>query len=113
MDITELIPKHKHDTETAEKLKNYSYEEIKPIVPQLLEWMQDMNWPVSRPVSAYLETHIDHISEEILRILRGNDEQWKYWIVIVFGPSTQNTEVLNEIKRIAFNPTKKSGIAGV
>jgi len=40
--------------ETAEKLSGYSYDEIKPIVPELLTWIQDMNWPVARPVADYL-----------------------------------------------------------
>ncbi|HLP21481.1 MAG TPA: DUF5071 domain-containing protein [Chitinophagales bacterium] len=106
MNIRELIPKHKHDTLTAEKLKDYSYAEIKPIIPDLLEWIQDMNWPVARPVAAYLETLTEYISEDILEILKGDDEVWKYWTIMYLGAVTQDNEVLNEIKRIAHNPTK-------
>ena len=31
MNIQELIPKHKSDNETADKLKNYTNSEIKPM----------------------------------------------------------------------------------
>jgi hypothetical protein len=103
---TELIPKDKADTETADRLKNYSYSEVKDIIPDLLVWLQDMNWPVARPVAEYLKTFTDNISSEIIKILQGDDEVWKYWIIANFGPLTKNQEVLTEIKRIAVNPTK-------
>jgi hypothetical protein len=106
MNIQDLIPKHKGDNETADKLKNYSYDQIKPIIPDLLTWMQDMNWPVAGPVSDYLETLTDNISSDLLNILKGDDEVWKYWIIARFGRLTKDQDVLNEIKRIAFNPTK-------
>jgi len=105
MDIRDLIPKDKGDVETALKLTGHSYSELKPIIPELLQWLQDMNWPVSRPVAEYLETITEEISDEILKILRGDDGVWKYWIIIVFGCITQNPEVLKEIQRIANNPT--------
>ncbi len=46
MNAKELIPKNKFDHETVERLKNLSYEELKPIMPDLLEWLQDFNWPL-------------------------------------------------------------------
>jgi len=106
MDIRSLIPKDKGDTETAEKLKKFSYSEIKPIIPDLLEWIQDMNWPVARPVAEYLQALTNEISPEILKILQGDDIMWKYWVIDVFGGLTQNAEVINEIKRIATKPTE-------
>jgi len=35
--IFELIPKDKGDITTATRLMAYSYEDVKPIVPELLE----------------------------------------------------------------------------
>ena len=110
MKIQDLIPKHKGDNETADKLKGYSYDQIKPIIPDLLTWMQDMNWPVSRPVADYLETITDHIGSDLVKILQGDDEVWKYWIIGRFGPLTKDEDVLNEIRRIAFHPTKKETV---
>ncbi len=106
MNIQDLVPKHKGDNETADKLKSYSYDQIKPIIPDLLTWMQDMNWPVARPVSDYLETITDDIGSELVKILQGDDEVWKYWIIGRFGSLTKDESVLNEIRRIAFHPTK-------
>ncbi len=105
MNIRALIPKDKSDIETAEKLSNYSLKEIKSIIPDLLEWLQDGNWPVSKTVADFLISFTDDISQEILYILKGTDEVWKYWILIIFGKTITNEIVINEIKRIATNPT--------
>ena len=105
MNIKNLIPKDKFDIETAEKLKEHSFEEIKPIIPELLQWLQDLNWPVSKPIAEILIPFSENIALEILQILRGEDEMWKYWIILVFGEISKNQLVLNEIKRISKNPT--------
>lgn len=104
--ITDLIPKNKSDIETAERLKNYSFEKIKPIIPNLLEWLQDMNWPVARPVANFLLSINDQITDEIIEVLKTQDEIWKYWIISTFGPITTSVEIRKEIERIANYPTK-------
>ena len=106
----DLIPKNKFDIETAEKLKNYSFEIIKPIIPSLLEWLQDMNWPVAKPVSLYLVSINDKITDEILEVFKTKDEIWKYWMISNFGPITTSIEIRNEIERIANNPTKNESL---
>jgi hypothetical protein len=102
----DLIPKDKHDIQRAENLKNYSYSELKPIIPELLEWLQDLNWPVAKPISEYLKSINENISQEILAILKTNDSVWKYWIISIFGKITNDNFFRNEIIRIATNPTK-------
>ena len=106
--VTDLIPKNKGDTETAEQLKNYSFEDIEPIIPDLLEWLQDMNWPVARPIAEYLVGVADKITSHILNVLRGEDEIWKYWMVIEFGnvPKRPDELLMNEFKRMANHPTQ-------
>ncbi|MEL6252263.1 MAG: DUF5071 domain-containing protein [Bacteroidota bacterium] len=109
MEIRNLIPKDKGDVETAQKLFSYTYEEIRSIVPDLLGWIQDMNWPVARPVSEYLESISEDITEEILVILQGDDDIWKYWRIHVFGLWSKkeiHLLLLKEIKRIAESPTE-------
>ncbi len=113
MNIQDLIPKDKFDIETAQKLQNYSFEEVKPIIPNLLEWLQDLNWPVSKPVFEYMIPFTENISLEILQILQGKDEVWKYWILQIFGNETKNELVVNEIRRIARNPTEEEINEGI
>ena len=106
MNIKDLIPKDKGDIETAEKLKNYSYHELKSIIPDLLIWLQDGNWPIAKTVSEYLKSICDNISEEIFDVFKTNDLEWKYWIILSFGPITNDRFIRNEIVRIALNPTR-------
>jgi len=107
MNIRNLIPKEKDDIITAEKLKNFSYEELKPIIPELLEWLQDCNWPVAKPVSLYLESICDKISYEIIEVFKTNDLEWQYYMILIFGPITQDKSIATEIIRIANYPTVK------
>ena len=103
--LKKLIPKDKFDITTAEKLNNYSYEEIQSIIPSLLEWLQDKNWPVAKPISEFLISINEQITNEILDVFKTNDEIWKYWMISTFGPVTQNNEIKKEIERIAKRPT--------
>jgi len=108
MEIENLIPKDKLDIETAEKLKQFSYEEVKPIIPNLLEWIQDMNWPVSRVIADYLITISEYLTSDIIDILNGKDEMWKYWTIGVFGIYSEKPlqpEVKEIINRISYNPS--------
>ena len=105
MKLQQLIPKEKGDMEAVEILNAFTYAQVKPIIPQLLIWLQDMNWPVARPVAEYLRQFTEEISPELLNILQGDDEMWKYWIIDVFGSTTTNTAVIKEMERIAYNPT--------
>jgi hypothetical protein len=105
MNIRNLIPKDKDDTETAEKLKNYSYEELKSIVPDLLVWLQDGNWPISKTVSEYLQSICENISNEIFEVFKTNDMEWKYYMILRFGPLKNDELIQNEIIRIAKKPT--------
>ena len=103
MDIQDLVPKHKHDIETAEKLKQYSYYQIKPIVPDLFKWLQDINWPVSRPVADYLTGITPYITNEIIHVLKTNDAEWKYFVLLVFNHTISNERILLELERIMNN----------
>lgn len=45
-----MIPKDKHDIAAVEFLKAADTEVVIPLLPELLEWVQDMNWPVAEPM---------------------------------------------------------------
>jgi hypothetical protein len=100
-----LIPKDKHDQTAIPHLKKLSFEQLKPIVPDLLEWLQDMNWPVAKPIADILEPFVDEMTIEIVAILKSDDAMWKFWVMAVLLRKTTNPLLLNEIKRIAQFPT--------
>lgn len=105
MNYKNILPQHKSDVERAEQLKHYSSLSLKPIIPDLLEWLQDLNWPVAEPVADYLKSIHEEITEEILAVLSTDDNIWKYWIIETFGPITTSKELIAVIERIAYMPT--------
>ncbi|GGH67316.1 hypothetical protein HNQ91_001681 [Filimonas zeae] len=113
MNIRELVPGHKDDQEVIEGLKKLSFEEMKPIVSDLLEWLQDINWPIARPVAEVLRPFADQLVPDIIKILRTNDGIWKLWVLVALGRNTQNHALLKEIERIAKYPTKDELEEGV
>lgn len=107
MNVRKLIPKDVGDTSGVEKLKSLSFEDIQPIVPDLLEWLQDCNWPVACSVLEILRPLVDQIATEILQVLKGDDGVWKYWILQNLILKTTNPILLKEINRIASFPTSE------
>ena len=106
MDIRQLIPKHKDDQIVIEQLKKLSFEEVRPIVPDLLECLQDINWPIAGPIAEVLQPFTDKIVAEIIFVLKTNDGIWKLWVLTTLLRTTKNQILLKEIDRIARCPTR-------
>lgn len=66
-----MIPKDKHDIAAVEKLGTMEVESVIPLLPQLLEWVQDMNWPIAEPM---------------VELLLGDDDMWIYWCLVAIVP---------------------------
>ena len=104
MDVKDLIPKHKDDQKVIGRLKKLSFEQIKPIVSELLEWIQDMNWPIAKPIADILKPFVERMAPEIINILKTNDGIWKLSVLNI-AVNTADPDLLNEIERIAEFPT--------
>jgi len=98
MNVKELVPKNKLDDSNIEKLYILSDEEIKPIIYDLLEWLQDYNWPVADKVLKVLLKREDLVFPHIKNILKCDDFMWKYWIMDLLIPSF-NMEHKKELKQ--------------
>lgn len=106
--LKHLIPKDKHDISAVEKLVGYSFDEIEPIVPDLLEWLQDINWPVAKPIAKCLLAYTERLTPYLLEILKTSDGMWKYWCLDVFfvGSKTQpSAEIKAALHRIVQFPS--------
>ena len=106
-----LLPKDKSDTDAVEKLSKLEDEQLSPIVPQLLEWIQDMNWQVAPLVCELLSQHYRIVEPHLLSLLGAEqtDEIWKYNIIksLLGGRygCPNDERLMSEIKRIAQHPT--------
>ncbi|CNH01947.1 DUF5071 domain-containing protein [Yersinia pekkanenii] len=76
-----LIPKDKMDIETAKKAVNYGYPGVAPILPVLIYWMQDLNWPVAQELAPFLAKIGAPLKQPVLNVLKTQDTIWKYWVV--------------------------------
>ena len=59
------LPKDKFDVETAKELRELSLDELEPVLGELLEWLQDYNWPVAKVVGPLLAGFDDRIIKKL------------------------------------------------
>ncbi len=105
----DIVPHDKFDFATCERLNAASDAQIKPYLPELLEWLQDMNWPVARKVLSRIQSMDADLIEPVRNILTGTDSIWKYWILVSLLPETHKSVVkalAPELQNLAANATK-------
>lgn len=108
--LEKLVPKDKFDFEPFPALMEINEDEVKPILPKLLFWVADMNWPIATEMIKVLVRFSDSVVPFIKEILgpAETDEEWKYFILSDLIPrlSTTSQELLLEsVKRIYVSPT--------
>ena len=81
-----MIPKDKFDLAALKQLKYADAETVIPILPQLLEWIQDMNWPVAEPMVDVLLQYPTELTPYIEQVLLGEDDMWIYWCLVKIVP---------------------------
>lgn len=106
-DLSGLIPKNKFETEKVDALIQLGYPAVQPILPELMTWVQDMNWPVARILQPFLVSIGAPLEPYIREILKTEDENWKYWIFSgIIGNSRPLLEIFKpELERMSLNPT--------
>jgi hypothetical protein len=106
-DLASLLPDDKIETEKAEAIVALGFPVVAPILPRLVEWMQDINWPVAQTLQPFLASIGAPLAPHVRHVLATNDEIWKYWIVrCIVGESVELAQVLKpELQRLASLPT--------
>jgi hypothetical protein len=103
-----FVPRDKHDDESANRAIGAGYPAVEPVLSYLLEWIQDMNWPVAQTLAPFLATIGTPLVPYIKKVFETDDEIWKYWIMgEIFLESPEVAEEFrDELKRIAYAPTQ-------
>ena len=106
-DVRLLIPRSKMDVERAEAAVAAGFPTIEPILYELFEWLQDMNWLVAQILAPTLASVGKPLIPHIQRIFETDDEIWKYWIMREIFCNSEDVAIAfkDELKRIAFNPS--------
>jgi hypothetical protein len=109
MKMNKYIPEHKGDIDKIELISALPFLKLKIISKELLEWLQDLHWPVSKPIANILKPYTNNLKEEIIEILKSNDDLWKYNIIICFfmeGNIKLDNTLKIELQKITNNPTQ-------
>jgi hypothetical protein len=103
-----LVPHDKYDLPRAEAAVAAGLPAVLPILEELLGWLQDGNWPVARVLAPFLGTAGISVVPHVRRVLEGEDDIWKYWILkSVVAPQPDVVAALRpDLERITRQPTK-------
>ncbi|MFS2037118.1 DUF5071 domain-containing protein [Polaromonas sp. CT11-55] len=106
-ELLAVLPLDKYDAGKVERLREIGYPGIEPLLPALLEWLRDGNWPIARNLSPFLAGIGLPLVPHIRTVLSTSDGLWKYWVLAtVVAVSTQLRDALRpELERIAHSPT--------
>jgi hypothetical protein len=107
-DLLKLFPRSKHDTDRAASLIALGYDRLLPIMPRILEWLQDINWPVARVIQPFLVDIGAPLAPYVRDVLFTDDELWKFFVLdhVVACSSELAYALREDLLRMAANPTK-------
>lgn len=111
-----LLPRHKSDLDRVEKIKSMDRNKILPLLPGLLEWTKDMNWPIAPSVMELLLTFPKEIVPHVQEALSSNDDNWKYFILkflVCELPIESRVLFKHYLTRLAETPTPNEVAEGL
>lgn len=103
-----LLPLHKADIERAEAIISLGFPEVQPVLPHLLVWLQDYNWPVAQVLAPFLAGLGREVVSDVRTILQRDDEIWIYWVllkVVAEMPEDAIADLRNDLKVLADRPS--------
>ena len=107
-DLANCIPSDKHDHAAVARAAALGFPGLNPILGDLLEWIQDANWPIAPDIAALLTGAGPEIVPHISAILRGTDGMWKYWTIelVVAQSSDEIFQAMRpDLGRLSDHPT--------
>ena len=109
MNVRECIPKDKHDLLALERARELGFPLLNEIIPDLLEWLQDGNWPVARPTATLLAEAGQEIVPYIKDIMADEDGSWKYFVIELLVSNLSHdlrSKLRSDLLRLANQPTQ-------
>jgi hypothetical protein len=76
-----LVPLDKHDHAAAYRAIAAGYPTVESKLPLLLEWLQDMNWPVAQTLAPFLASIGEPLIPILEKIFKTDDKIWKASVI--------------------------------
>ncbi len=110
-----LLPVDKHDLPKAEAIVALGYPAVDALLPELIAWVQDINWPVAKVLIPFLATISEPLAPHLRMIFESEDHVWKYWVLDkLVAPSPKlAVAVESYISRMALEPSPGESDEGV
>ena len=67
--------------EQAKEIIAVGYPSVADKLPDLVAWLQDINWPGAREISDFLSSIGEPVIPHVKSVLQGNDRIWQYWVL--------------------------------
>ena len=110
-----VVPTGKSDTDNAIALVALGFPAVEPVLPQILAWVQDPNWPVARVFLPFLATIGEPLAPHVRSVLATDDDCWKYSLLeAVVHQSPELAAALTvDLSRLARHPSSADNAGGV
>lgn len=90
-------PQNKFDFDYIERLSEDPPQAWEHLIPELLTWQQDVNWPIFGVVQTLLLRNPTGLIEPLRDVFRGEDEEWQFNTLSLVGEmSTEVRKLLKE-----------------
>ena len=116
LDHLASIPTDKFDTEAIARARRVGFPTLAPLLPNLLTWLQDMNWPVARPVVELLRLAGPELASPIKSVLHSRDVIWIGNVIIETSDSWHQSvwnAVECDLRRMRDNPTRPETVESI
>ena len=98
-------PRDKFDLDAVAALAGVDGATLRPLLPDLLAWLQDANWLIAAPLADVLRPHQQAFDAELAAVLRGDDAVWKVSLLAGLLDYRAGAETVRAAERIAACPT--------
>lgn len=101
------MPRDKYDIETATALVVLGWDRLESAMPQILDWVQDSNWPVASVFQPFLVDAGAKLAPYLRTILDTDDDTGKYHILasVVMLSNDLAMALRPELERLCYCPT--------
>src|SRR5262245_12432137 len=80
-DLRKYLPQRNDDLDALPRLVALGYPAVEPVLFDLLKWMRQPEWPVAKPVVAFLREIGAPLTPAIEQMFRSHDQAWAAQVI--------------------------------